>query len=162
MIANVDFAMTAKTITRGRACAIIRQADRVLLNRYGLDDFWALPGGAIEPGEFSPDGLVREVQEELGVIVAIGRLIWVIENLFEYRDNHFTEFGFYYEATWPPHTVMAEGEFAGQEPDQFFRWASAPDVTALDFRPSGLTRPLLALMSGAESAGPEHFMFSGK
>src|ERR1043165_5769127 len=106
MIANVDFAMTAKTITRGRACAIIRQASRILLNRYGLDDFWALPGGAIESGEFSPDGLVREMQEELGVIVEVGRLVWVIENLFEYRDTRFTEFGFYYAAIWPPRAAV--------------------------------------------------------
>ena len=26
-------------ITRGRACAIIRQGDRILLNRYGGDSF---------------------------------------------------------------------------------------------------------------------------
>src|SRR5688500_10348906 len=67
-------------ITRGRACAIIRQADRILLNRFGGDSFWALPGGAIESGEFSTDALVREMREELGVTVEIGRLIWVVEN----------------------------------------------------------------------------------
>lgn len=154
--------MISKAITRGRACAIIRQADRILLNRYGLDSFWALPGGAVEAGEFSPDGLVREIEEELGVVVGLGRLVWVIENLFEYRGTHFTEYGFYYEAGWPPQSAIIEGEFAGEEPDQFFRWVSAQEAAALDFRPSGLKLPLLALMSGAESPGPQHFMLSGK
>ena len=75
--------MTAQTIIRGRACAIIRQADRILLNRFGGDSFWALPGGAIELGEFSTNALVREMVEELGIAIAVGRLVWVIENLFE-------------------------------------------------------------------------------
>jgi 8-oxo-dGTP pyrophosphatase MutT (NUDIX family) len=77
--------MTAKTIIRGRACAIIRQADRILLNRFGGDSFWALPGGAVEQGEFSSDAL-------------------------------------------------------------------------LDFRPRVLRLPLLAHVSGAESAAPLHFL----
>jgi len=149
-------------ITRGRACAIVRQGDRILLNRYGGDSFWALPGGAIEAGEFSPDGLRREMMEELGVAVAVGRLVWVIENLFEYRDKHFTEYGFYYEAAWPARALIAAGEFQGLEADQFFRWASATEVPALDFRPSGLKPPVLALMSGVESASLQHFRFSGK
>jgi len=66
--------------------------------RYGGDDFWALPGGSVEAGEFSAVALVREVFEEVGVKVACGGLLWVIENLFEYRGTHYTEFGFYYEA----------------------------------------------------------------
>ncbi len=154
--------MISKIVTRGRACAIIRHGSLILLNHYGGDNFWALPGGAIEAAEFSTDGLVREMEEELGVAVGLGRLIWVIENLFEYRDTHFTEYGFYYEVTWPPEISTVEGEFAGQEADQFFRWVSAAEVVALDFRPSGLRLPLLALMSGIESPAPQHFTFSGK
>jgi len=149
-------------ITRGRACAIIRQGDRILLNRYGGDSFWALPGGAIEAGEFSPDGLRREMVEELGVAVGVGRLVWVIENLFEYRDSQFTEYGFYYEAAWPAQAPIAAGEFQGQEPDQFFRWVRATEAAALDFRPTGLKAPLVSLMSGVESAALQHFRFSGK
>jgi 8-oxo-dGTP pyrophosphatase MutT (NUDIX family) len=151
--------MTAKTITRGRACAIIRQADRILLNRFGGDSFWALPGGAVEQGEFSTDALVREMREELGVTVEIGRLVWIVENLFDYRGTDFTEYGFYYEAAWPPPThPLPEGEFVGLEPDQFFRWVKNEDIAALDFRPTVLRLPLLAHVSGAESAAPLHFL----
>ena len=69
--------MPETLITRGRACAIIRRADRLLLNRFGGDSFWALPGGAVESGEFSTEALVREMREELAVTVEVGRLIWV-------------------------------------------------------------------------------------
>lgn len=151
--------MAAKTITRGRACAIIRQADRILLNRFGGDSFWALPGGAVEQGEFSSDALIREMREELGAAVEVGRLIWIVENLFDYRGTDFTEYGFYYEAAWPlPACPLPEGEFGGLEPDQLFRWVRNEDIAALDFRPAVLRLPLLAHVSGAESAAPLHFL----
>ncbi len=150
--------MTARSIIRGRACAIIRQADCLLLNRFGGDSFWALPGGAVELGEFSTDALVREMREELGVTVAIGRLLWIVENLFEYRGTSYTEFGFYYDADWPSSGELAADEFAGHEPDQFFRWVKYEDIAALDFRPTVLRLPLLAHLSGAESAVPLHFL----
>ena len=151
--------MPETLITRGRACAIIRQADRLLLNRFGGDSFWALPGGAIESGEFSTQALVREMREELAVTVEIGRLVWVVENLFEYRGTFYTEFGFYYEAEWsqvPP--SISDAEFAGEEPDQFFRWVRFNEIAALDFRPTVLRLPLLAHVSGAESAAPLHLL----
>jgi 8-oxo-dGTP pyrophosphatase MutT (NUDIX family) len=150
--------MTAKTIIRGRACAIIRQPGRVLLNRFGGDNFWALPGGAVELGEFSTDALVREMREELGVTVEIGRLVWIVENLFDHRGTPYTEYGFYYEAEWPSATETGDAEFVGLEPDQFFRWVRNEDIAALDFRPTVLRLPLLAHVSGAESAAPLHFL----
>lgn len=148
----------AKTIIRGRACAIIQQADRLLLNRFGGDSFWALPGGAVEQGEFSTAGLVREMREELGVTVAIGRLVWIVENLFEYRGTSYTEYGFYYEVEWPRSGQLPAGEFVGLEADQFFRWVRHEEIAALDFRPAVLRLPLLAHVSGAESAAPLHFL----
>jgi 8-oxo-dGTP pyrophosphatase MutT (NUDIX family) len=149
--------MPESLITRGRACAIIRQADRLLLNRYGGDRFWALPGGAVEHNELSTDALVREMREELGVTVAVGRLVWIVENLFAYRGTSYTEYGFYYEADWQSADI-GDGEFAGEEPDQFFRWVHNVDIAALDFRPAALRLPLLAHLSGAESAAPLHLL----
>ena len=42
---------------------------------------WELPGGRLEPGETPEACLVREVGEELGIIVEVGRLLdcWVYE-----------------------------------------------------------------------------------
>ena len=149
--------MTTTTVTRGRACAIIRQEGRILLNRFGGDSFWALPGGAVEPGEFSPDALVREMREELGAKIEVGRLVWMVENLFEYRGTAYTEYGFYYEADWHPERI-GDAEFAGEEPGQFFRWARNEEIASLDFRPAVLRLPLLAHVSGAQSTTPLHFL----
>jgi 8-oxo-dGTP diphosphatase len=36
---------------------------------------WELPGGKVEPGERETDALVRELSEELGIRVEVGRRI---------------------------------------------------------------------------------------
>ena len=40
-------------------------------------DFWAIPGGGLDPGESLEDGLKREIEEELGVSITPGRLLFV-------------------------------------------------------------------------------------
>jgi ADP-ribose pyrophosphatase YjhB (NUDIX family) len=53
---------------------VVDERGRVLLIR--RDDIltWALPGGALEPGELPTDGVVREVEEETGQKVVPDRL----------------------------------------------------------------------------------------
>lgn len=58
--------------------AIIRdENNRVLLQFKGEKYGWSLPSGMIEPGETPSQTLVREVQEETGLIVAPVRLVGV-------------------------------------------------------------------------------------
>lgn len=40
-------------------------------------DWWAIPGGGLDPGETLEDGLRREMEEELGVAVTPGRLLFI-------------------------------------------------------------------------------------
>jgi 8-oxo-dGTP diphosphatase len=36
---------------------------------------WSVPGGRVEPGESDAEALVREIREETGLAVAVGRLV---------------------------------------------------------------------------------------
>lgn len=73
----------------------------VLLHRAETDDFWALPGGRCELGEASDEALRREMMEELGVAVTVGRLLWVVENFFMHHGTENHELGLYYATDLP-------------------------------------------------------------
>lgn len=55
---------------------VVRRGERFLLIRRGQVEraphLWCFPGGGIEPGESESDALIREMREELDVVVAPG------------------------------------------------------------------------------------------
>jgi 8-oxo-dGTP diphosphatase len=59
--------------------AVVRQGDRILITRRRDDadrgGLWEFPGGKVERGEAEPDALAREIREELGCGVEVGRLL---------------------------------------------------------------------------------------
>ena len=76
------------------ACsAVIFEASRkkVLLTRRTDNGQWCLPGGAMDPGESAPECCVREVLEETGLVVSVGRLVGVYSTphrIMEYADGN--------------------------------------------------------------------------
>ncbi|MFP4145025.1 MAG: (deoxy)nucleoside triphosphate pyrophosphohydrolase [Phycisphaeraceae bacterium] len=61
---------------------------RVLIARRRQDGvlggYWELPGGKLEPGETPPECLAREMEEELGLSVAVGEPLPVVEHRYEH------------------------------------------------------------------------------
>jgi len=58
--------------------AVVRHQGKVILLKNERDE-WELPGGRLEKDETPEQAVTRELEEELGAIIQVGRLIdsWV-------------------------------------------------------------------------------------
>src|SRR3954451_342718 len=91
------------TLKVGSAAVIFDATrERVLLTQRTDNGRWCLPGGGVEPGESAAEACAREVWEETGLVVEIGKLIGIYTNphmITEYADgNRFQFMSFCFEA----------------------------------------------------------------
>ena len=71
------YTVTAAVLRRGKDVLIARRPEKGLLG--GL---WEFPGGKVETGESLPEGLRREICEELGVEIAVGENLGIYHHAF--------------------------------------------------------------------------------
>lgn len=95
------------------AALIRRQGSLLLVRQQGPKDlapYWALPGGRVEEGEYLIQGLVREVQEETGLVIEeVGEMAYATR-----LDNRVDG----YRSTTRAFEVAAwRGELAPADPD---------------------------------------------
>lgn len=69
---------------------LVSRGDGNVLLLRGPRRGWEFPGGQVEEGETLPDALQREVLEETGVTVSVGRLVGVYTNV----QSRIVMFGF--------------------------------------------------------------------
>jgi len=131
-----------------RAVAIVLRGDDVLLHRAEGDDFWALPGGRVESGEEATTAVVRELHEELGLVIHPGPLVLLVENFFVYGGLKHHEVGLYFtaEAQAGSRVLTDPGPYRGVEGarELIFAWFPRSALGDVDLRPSFLVRTLAA------------------
>lgn len=131
-----------------RVAGVCIEAGKVLLHSEDRIDFWVLPGGRPLLGEIAADALRREMREEIAADVEVGRLLWVVENLFTFEGEAFHEIGFYFTMSPPSGLTVQDGvaSFTGYEGDipLRYRWIALEELAAVRvlpaFLPSALTR----------------------
>jgi mutator protein MutT len=73
----------------GVQCALFDETGKILLEHRADDQLWGLPGGWVDTGETPETAIVREMQEEAALIVAVDRLAGFYTRLpGEYAQPH--------------------------------------------------------------------------
>lgn len=80
-----------KIIPTTRVSVIVVTGDRRILlvkHRKGSRQYWVLPGGRLEYGETFQECAVRELKEETGLDIKVGRMIYMSEAIAPDRSRH--------------------------------------------------------------------------
>ncbi len=122
--------------------AVIGRRDEILVTRRKDDaargGLWEFPGGKVEAGETEPSALEREIDEELGCKVEVGRFL--VRHVHRYPDLE-VELAFY-ACTLPEGAAPKAIGVAAME------WAPRADLGRFDFCEADLpVLPLIALAS---------------
>ncbi|RAX40093.1 DNA mismatch repair protein MutT [Rhizobium tropici] len=123
----------------------------VLVHRAVHEHFWTFPGGRAEIGETSQETLRREMMEEIGVNVTVGRLLWSVENFFHYEEMDWHELGLYYLMEIPADFPFDSKEIVHRiqdgDNDLEFKWvrATRDALIALDIPPYFIAEEIEAL-----------------
>ena len=90
------------------------QHEKILLTQRTDNGRWCLPSGGLDAGESAEENCAREVFEETGLIVKVGRLIAIYttpHRIIAYADgNRFQMISFSFEATITGGTLQLSDE----------------------------------------------------
>ena len=111
--------------------AIIRKDNKIFATQRGYGEFkdgWEFPGGKVEEGETKEEALVREIKEELGILIEVDRFLTTIE--YDYPAFHLS-MGCFYCHIKEGSPILMEHEAA--------RWLSKTQIELVDWLPADLT-----------------------
>ncbi len=113
---------------------IIVKDDRVLLSTQW--DGFDFPGGGVDIGEKLPDALVREIQEETGIVAKPGELLFQGEDFFVHpiKKTCFHAITLYYRCTEPRGEIKTDGFMEDEQ--QYMKpaqWLPLDQIDAVKF-----------------------------
>jgi len=112
-----------------RVAGVLVRGDKLLVQSDN-DNVFAIPGGHIAFGETSQSALIRELREEIGIDISVGRLIWVEEYFWKWGQKDAHGISFYYLVS-PKDDADLPEDFKKQMKDNadiFLSWITFDEV----------------------------------
>lgn len=150
---NLDVVFkTDKAVFNYRVAGIWIENGHVLLHRAVNDHNWSLPGGRVAIAEESKSSIKREFLEELNAEIKIERLVWIVENFFNYDGKDFHEIGLYYSVKSDGNSVEFDKKpFHGIEGEKLvFKWTPINELKNIELYPEFLRTAINSLPHNTE------------
>lgn len=141
---------------------VLDPADRILLVRFQFParTVWATPGGGIDDGEAPEEALVRELDEEAGLVAfELGPWIWTRKHVFPFEsglwDGQAERYMLVRTPEFEPAPRFTPDELAAEYVTGI-RWWTLAELEASDeqFAPSRLPELLAALLRDGPPGEP--------
>jgi 8-oxo-dGTP pyrophosphatase MutT (NUDIX family) len=142
---------------------VVDRSDRLVLFHASLPDrepWWFAPGGGVESGESDEAAIVRELEEEIGLIVDPGSLsapVWARDYIFRWKDVDERHLERFFLVRVDEHVV----DISGLDADEAgvvreYRWWTPHELAASAerFSPERLPQLLVPLIEGRFPAEP--------
>ena len=116
---------------RNRASAFVLNGDYILLfHRFkNGHEYYAVPGGGVEPGETPEQAAVRELKEETSLDVTLGEKIGELE-----MDNNYQYF--YTTTSWSGTPTLGGEDLEKQSPNNVYQleWVPLEKLGTIELR----------------------------
>ena len=88
---------------------VLRDGDKVLVQRHPLLYKFGFPGGGVEMDESISEGLIREYEEETGLRVKVGKLLGISEDFFTFKGTDVHGILIYYQVEKTKGKILSNG-----------------------------------------------------
>ncbi len=129
-----------------RAVGVIKKNNKILFQQRKGDEFWALPGGAIEVLERAKDVVKRELYEEIGLKdVKVVRPLWFVEYFFNFNNTEQHQYIIGYLLDTENEEIINKDEFDGIEEGKniVYKWFDIDTLKDAKIKPDYLKDKLI-------------------
>lgn len=133
-----------------RVSGILIHNNKLLVVKMGANNYYNLPGGHVELGEFSIDSVVREFKEEVNTPIKVIKPIAITESIFRNKrgvKNHELAIIYLLEKTEdlliPTTDYNIIENDNGKKKKLYFKWIEIDDLYNYNFRPQEIVKQLI-------------------